>query len=58
MNKGQYIQLAFPFADDWSLTKEGVKNIKRMAKELADDIDAKILDKLMNEYSRSTRNNW
>ena len=57
MNKGQYIQLAFPFADDWSLTKEGVKNIKRMAKELADDIDAKILDKLMNEYSRSTRNN-
>jgi hypothetical protein len=50
--------LTFPFANDWSLTKNGVDNINRMAKEIAEDIDAKVLKKLIdNEFSRSTRNN-
>jgi hypothetical protein len=53
----KYQQLVFPFDVDWSLTKNGVENIKRMAKELSDDIDEKVLNKLIDEHTRSKRNN-
>lgn len=53
-------QLEFSFANDWSLTKNGVKNIKRMVKEVQEEIDKKILLELLkyhHECPRSTRNN-
>jgi len=53
----KYYQLEFSFSNDWSLTKNGVENIKRMAKELSDDIDEKVLNKLIDEHTRSKRNN-
>ena len=53
----KYYQLEFSFSNYWSLTKHGVENIKRMAKELSDDIDEKVLNKLIDEHTRSKRNN-